>query len=532
MDLSQVRSKLNMGINLKDIELRVTYYSRVSTDHLEQKKSLTNQNEHFEEMIKENVNWTYVNGYIDDGITGTSDVKRESFMRMIEDGKKDKFDLIITKEISRFSRNTLDSIKYTRELLMNGVAVLFVNDNINTALPDSELRLTIMASMAQDEIRRLSERVKFGMYRAQQKGQLLGNNQLYGYLKDKNGKLIVLEDEAKVVQEIFHMYLFTNMSLSQISRNLNNQNILTRLNKKWSTSSISRMIKNPKYKGYYCGRKVEVIDYMTKKIKYFKEDEWISYKDDKIPAIVDEEIWDKANEKIKKNQKIITKNIDTNIYNNKIYCAIHERPFYKRYFLKKKQDLTWICPVYLNHGKTSCDSPNIRQKELDFIIEDIIKIFSKEKEINLLSSIYEIYNKAPDDLETTIDKLYQKRNRLIELNMNDIISQNELKDNLKKINSEIASLKKEHHSNLKSLQDIVNVLKKKLSSKKMQSKIKDLLIDRIVAGKKDDVSVLDIYLNFRDNDIEKTYSFKRGWKSGHTKRYIVNYLIKCHYQNR
>ena len=140
MDLYTVRQQLSLGIPLTNLKLRVTDYSRVSTDNIKQKNSLRNQIEHFEEMIKKNEIWTYVKGYVDVGITGTSDIKRDNFMRMIEDAKNGKFDLIITKEISRFSRNTLDSIKYTRELLQSGVAVLFVNDNINTALPDSEVR--------------------------------------------------------------------------------------------------------------------------------------------------------------------------------------------------------------------------------------------------------------------------------------------------------------------------------------------------------------------------------------------------------
>ena len=121
-------------------------------------------------------------------------------MKMIFDAKNDKFDLILTKEISRFSRNTLDSIKYTRELLENGVAVFFLNDNINTLLPDAELRLTIMASLAQDEVRRLSERVRFGMQRAIEKKKILGNNSLYGYYKDKKtNKLVINQEEAIIV---------------------------------------------------------------------------------------------------------------------------------------------------------------------------------------------------------------------------------------------------------------------------------------------------------------------------------------------
>ena len=186
MNLYNIRKKLITGTPISKIKLRVTFYSRVSTDHLEQKNSIINQNIYFENLIKDNSNWTYVNGYIDEGVTGTSDIKRRQFMKMIEDAKNDKFDLIITKEISRFSRNTLDSIKYTRDLLEYGVAVLFLNDNINPIYPDSELRLTIMSSMAQDEIRRLSERVKFGIKRMIKDGKIIGSN-LTGYYR-KDGK--------------------------------------------------------------------------------------------------------------------------------------------------------------------------------------------------------------------------------------------------------------------------------------------------------------------------------------------------------
>ena len=183
MNLISIRSKLLTGVPLSNINLKVTFYGRVSTNQEIQLTSLNNQEDYFKQMILNNPNWTYIEGYIDEGITGTSTLKRNNFLKMINDAKHNKFDLVITKEISRFSRNTLDSIKYTRELLEYGVAVLFLNDNINTIYTDSELRLTIMSSMAQDEIRRLSERVKFGVAMSIQKGKLLGNNKLYGYNK-------------------------------------------------------------------------------------------------------------------------------------------------------------------------------------------------------------------------------------------------------------------------------------------------------------------------------------------------------------
>lgn len=300
MDLYKVRQELSIGTPLKNIPLRVTYYSRVSTTSEEQKTSLKNQQSYFEEIINKNKNWIYSKGYIDNGITGTSDIKRTSFMKMINDAKENKFDLIITKEISRFSRNTLDSIKYTRELLKNGVGVLFINDNINTILPDSELRLTIMSSLAQDEIRKLSERVKFGMKESIKKGTILGNQKIYGY-KKINDKYIINNQQADIINEIYKLYATKNKSLHEIARILKSKNIKTTNNKHFSATALSRLIRNPKYKGYYVGGKCEVIDYMTKKVKLIPKNKWIMYKDyEKFPPIISEYLWNKANKRLNK----------------------------------------------------------------------------------------------------------------------------------------------------------------------------------------------------------------------------------------
>lgn len=305
MDLYKIRQELMLGKPISNISLRVTYYSRVSTDSKEQKKSLQNQESHFKEMIKNNKSWTYVKGYTDEGISGTTSKKREKFIKMINDAKEDKFDLIITKEISRFSRNTLDSIKYTRELLSYGVGVLFYNDNINTILPDSELRLTIMSSLAQEEIRKLSDRVKFGMQQSIKKGNILGNQKIYGYIKEKNlNKYKINKKEANIIREIYDLYANKNKTLREILKILEKNDVKTINNNNFSVSSLSRLIKNPKYKGYYVGRKSEVIDYISKKVKQLPEKEWIMYKCEEIvPSIVSEKLWNKANKRLYRNKK-------------------------------------------------------------------------------------------------------------------------------------------------------------------------------------------------------------------------------------
>ena len=426
MNLSQIRQKLVLGVPLTSLNLRVTYSSRVSTEHKEQLSSLKNQKEYFCKMIQSNNNWTYVKGYIDEGITGTSDIKREAFMKMIEDAKKEKFDLIITKEISRFSRNTLDSIKYTRELLTYGVAVLFLNDNINTALQDSELRLTIMASLAQDEIRRLSERVKFGMNASINEGKILGHNNLYGYKKNKdNSKLIIKEKEAIIIKEIFKLYAIEKKSLLSIAKILNNQNIKTSNDCYWNSTSIKRVIENPKYKGYYCGKKTEVIDYISKKVKRLPKEEQIIYPDKKkIPPIVTEELWNIANKRLNsRNKKYGSKYKDKLIYKNryplsaKIYCKEHNTLFHRR---KNVENINWYCSIYLQEGKKKCNSPIIKEKDIYQIILNLIKYtqFNEKEIFQKLSKYYHkqniIYIKEMLDssivieeiIKYSIDKIY------------------------------------------------------------------------------------------------------------------------------
>ena len=554
-----------MGIPLTNIRLKVTDYARVSTDHLEQKKSLQNQVEHFEQYIKENPNWIYVPGYVDDGITGTSDIKRDNFMKMIEDARLGKFDLIITKEISRFSRNTLDSIKYTRELLSFGVAVLFVNDNINTALPDSELRLTIMASMAQDEIRRLSERVKFGMNRAIERGEILGNDMLYGYKKDKNtGKLNIIEEEAKVVRKIYELYAIEELSLSKIAKTLNNEN--TYAKKKWCISTISRMIENPKYKGYYCAKKSEIVDYMSKKIKYFEKKDWIIYEDKKrISPIVDEKLWERANIRLKLRKKAFSeRKKDKSIYKNrylysaKIYCAEHNTVFHRRKFRKNKKDITWVCSEYLKNGKTTCDSPNIRESELDAIFKELIS--KLQIDFNEVTQMLMNYYKHLE-IDTGIDErilelekqtkgIYAKKDKILELSLQGSLSNSEFYERNNSFNEKLKSLKNDLN-NLKlekekikssnnKTKELFNILKSKVNSKSTVNKIISSLLDHILVSKMNNDKnnmELNIFLLYKENDQSKklqpilrnSYEFKRGYDTQGTKRYKVYYQVNCYF---
>ena len=214
MDIHAVRQQLRTK-SIYDIPLRVTYYARVSSESDEQLNSLENQIRYYEDLIRKNRAWTFVPGYIDEGLSGISTKKRENFNRMVEEAAEDRFDLVITKEISRFARNTLDSIQYTRQLLSYGVGVFFQNDNINTLDEDSALRLSIMSSIAQDELRKLSSRVKFGHQQAIKQNVVLGNSRIFGYRKDQK-RLVIDEIEAPMVRALFELYATDQYSMKPI----------------------------------------------------------------------------------------------------------------------------------------------------------------------------------------------------------------------------------------------------------------------------------------------------------------------------
>ena len=206
---------------------------------------------------------------------------------MIEDAISGRFDMIITKEVSRFARNTIDSIKYTDYLLKNGVIVNFLNDNLNTLDETCEFRLTIMSSLAQDEVRKLSSRVKFGLERSVKDGKVLGGGNITGYYKEK-GRLYINEEEASMIRMLFSLYATGKYGFRTIGKKLYEEGYKNTKGKPYADRVLRRMLTNPKYKGYYCGNISYIEDYKTHKKIYRPKEEWIIYKDENIPAIISE----------------------------------------------------------------------------------------------------------------------------------------------------------------------------------------------------------------------------------------------------
>ena len=520
MDLYHVRNNIMKGIPLQELNLRVVFYARVSTDKDEQLHSLKSQVSFFHDYISKIPNWSFIDSYIDEGISGTRVKNREEFLRMISDSKQDKFDLILTKEISRFSRNTLDSIKYTQELLSNGVGVYFLNDNINTILPDSELRLTIMASVAQDEVRKLSERVSFGMKRSIDNGVVLGCSNIYGYTKDK-GKLVIDEKQAEMVKIIFERYANTNDGVTKISKYLYDLGYKSKSGKRLDTTIITRIIENPKYKGYYCGHKSKILDYRTKQKKKLSEDNWIMYKDfENVPPIVSEDLWERANKKLKLRQdsftnKAVNKAVFQNryTYSGKIYCGCHNLTYHRASSGKRKNNPVWECQVYRKESLKGCSNPRVFEYELDEVFKDLFdKLFKRKnnifEEILLECKKYlETNNNATEikNLESKIQILDNKKNKLLELVMEEYLSKDDYKKQVDLINKDliiyqnkICELKtnnKDKKSIESKINEIKNSLEKCLDDSKCLNDIFNEVIDKIVVYKRDDREIkLDIFV--------------------------------------
>ena len=458
MDIRRIRGEMRMGRSIFDLPLRVTFYARVSTDQDEQLNSLENQVQYYTELIKSKQNWTFVPGYIDEGISGTSTRKRDDFNRMIRDAKAGLFDFIITKEISRFSRSTLDSIKYTQELLEHNVGVFFQNDNINTLDTDSEFRLVIMAGVAQDEVRKLSERLKFGFRQAIKNGHVLGNDKLYGYDK-KDCVLTINEEEAKIVRIIFDLYANHRYGTRKISQELLKMGYTSREGNAFNVLTIRHMLENPKYKGWYCGNKTQNIDYRTKKKAFLDESEWVMYPDPDIPAIVSEELWDRANALYKERRNEMMTHSSGASYHNrypystKIICEEHGTTFHRQVLTSAKGSKEiWLCKVYRQQGKAACSAPQIRSSELDRIMAEIFTQMVKDKDA-IIDSLVSVTTNVPKEVdygrllthvEGEIAATKQKKDRLLDLHIAGAITIEEFKER----NDSLNDLLKEQESQL------------------------------------------------------------------------------------
>ena len=268
-NITVIPAKRQVGNNITQEEkpkLRVAAYCRVSTDSDEQATSYEVQIEHYTEFIQKNPNWVLAGIFADDGISGTNTKKRDEFNRMIDECMSGNIDMIITKSISRFARNTLDCLKYIRLLKEKNIPVFFEKENINTMDSKGEVLLTIMASLAQQESQSLSQNIKLGLQYRYQQGQVQVNHTRFlGYTKDADGHLIIDPEQAEIVRRIYREYL-EGKSMDKIAKGLEADGILTGAGKrKWWTSTINKILRNEKYIGDALLQKTFTIDFLSKK---------------------------------------------------------------------------------------------------------------------------------------------------------------------------------------------------------------------------------------------------------------------------
>lgn len=537
MDVHSVRQAMRTK-SIYDIPLRVTFYARVSSEKDEQLNSLDNQISYYRNFIKKNLNWVFVEGYIDEGLSGMSTKKRENFHKMVSDAKAGLFDLVITKEITRFARNTLDSIQYTRDLLSYGVGVFFQNDNINTLDEDSELRLTIMSGIAQDELRKLSSRIKFGHQEAIKKNVVLGNSRIFGYRKD-NKRLVIDEKEAEMVRELFTLYATDNYSMKQIEQIFWDKGYRNNNGKRICHSTMSNTISNPKYKGYYVGNKVKIVDMFTKKQKFLPPEEWVMFKDETgeiVPAIVSEELWEQANAILRRRSHDVKNRQNQcnhpNLLTGKMYCTHCGKLYYRKDSKDRKGNVLsrWICSGKINNGTDSCPSFTIYEEEIKQILFEVFKDTAEDAKLiieeytNMYAEVLEKDNSSKElkKLKDRLDFLSKKKSKLLEYNIAGQIIDRDFVEMNKQISDESADVfsrieeieeeinsRGEYKQKIQEIKEILIKAENEASKNMIDYAFINRYIDKIYVTPIDDNEVEIVVKIFSGDTVEKHLSTLR-----------------------
>jgi DNA invertase Pin-like site-specific DNA recombinase len=474
--------------------MKVAAYCRVSTDKQDQANSFESQKRYFREYIERKPDWDLYEIYADEGFSGTSTKKRVAFNRMISDATLGRFDMIITKEVSRFSRNILDTISFTRDLRRLSVGVMFMNDGINTLEPDSELRLSIMGSIAQEESRKTSSRVKWGQTRQMERGVVFGRSML-GY-DVKSGKMTVNPDGAEIVKLIFQKYVEERKGTSVIARELREAGYKTVTgNANWTNTVILKTIRNEKYCGDLCQKKTYTPDYLTHDKKYnHGVEEKVFILDHHVP-IVDRELWYKAQKELERrdvDSKVKEGHGNRYPLSGKIKCGECGATFVSRY--KKRNNGTkykcWCCGTATAYGKKKIDKAgnevgcdvgkqlreeiamNIVKQSIDSLLIDKTKVID-----NITSIVTEVIHDSENGEHLNLEKLEKQMKSITEkkkIVLDAFFSQNITKEEMRMMNEkydiEIAELTDKINAARKkqnlvySCDDIKKDVEKKVSS--------------------------------------------------------------------
>lgn len=459
---------------------RAVAYCRVSTEKENQLHSLENQKKYFNEYISNDKELEFVGIYADEGITATNTKKRDEFNRMILDAKCGKFDVIFTKAVTRFARNTVDSLNYVRLLKSYNVEVRFLTDNIKSFDDDAEFKLGLFSTFAQEESRQTSEKVTFGQQISMKNGTVFGSNML-GY-NIENGKMTINEDEAPIIKKIFHKYLVEGKGAHLIAKELQEEGIKTkRGGNKWTNASVYKILKNEKYCGDLKQQKTYTPDFLSHNKKYNKgEREFIIIEDHHEP-IIDKETFKKVQEEIKNRKE--KANVDNSKHSNryplsgKLKCASCGCTYVKG-DNRKRSDGTvrrsWICGEKHKYGKRhlnsqddyiGCDNDNVNNDiVLNSFNQVIKKITQKDKEeiINSTMKVISSVIKKSTSFNSDEERLCQKKLKLenqiakaIKLCISEIITEQQLQEQKAELEKELNFVNQDLNK-IKDKQELLN----------------------------------------------------------------------------
>jgi site-specific DNA recombinase len=445
--------------NQRFTKKRVCAYCRVSTDTEEQLTSYEAQVSYYKGYIKSKPEWEYAGIYADEGITGTTTKHRVDFNRMIEDALKGKIDLIITKSISRFARNTLDCLKYVRLLKEKGVGVYFEKENIDTLDSKGEVLLTILSSLAQDESRNISENSRWGIVRRFQQGKVRVNHKRFlGYDKDENGDLIINEEEAKIVKRIYKEYLSGN-GYAAIAKGLTKDGLRNGAgNTKWYASNIRQILTNEKYMGDALLQKTVTVDFLThKRVKNTGQVQQY-YVKNSHSAIVSKEVFKLVQEEMKRRAALQgysqeTRSRHTNKYpfSGKVICGnCGCRVRRKRWGGNEKyKKYKWVCVNHADNGNKACEMKAIDEEKLKLAYVKAINAFIENKDdfINkMMENIEKVFSEDSydtSDIDKKIEEFQKQVLNLVRLSVKSGLDSSIYTEEYERIVGEIKKLTKE-----------------------------------------------------------------------------------------
>lgn len=475
-DLSENKVVLPTNVSTFDRNRQrsVVFYGRVSTEHEAQLAALENQMQWYEDQAKYHPNWTVLKSYIDRGITGTQAKKRPAFMEMLNDAKYHKFDLIVTREVCRFARNTVDTLVITRQLKEIGIEVYFVEDNIWTMDNDGELRLTIMATLAQEESRKTSERVRAGQKISRDNGVLYGNGNILGY--DRLGDTYVInEEQAETVRMIYDLYLngygFTKIVNELVRQKRKDSSGLVR----WEATKVSRILHNATYKGYQGYYKSYKNNHLDQKTVINRDEDTYLYVKGRFTPIISEEVWDKC-KAIRESKMALRKTREgklektgvrtsEDIWAKRLVCMCGYRMRKDKWHVNKT-GLTYGYKCYniLDNGSKQaridagldadkyCDMGTIADWKMDLMLFEVLKALNLEDSTSVHTAYQTFKNKntkeinearALRDAEAKLRKIQIKLENLTEMRVNGEIGKQEFMSLKNKINGEMLIAEKE-----------------------------------------------------------------------------------------